>query len=274
VVVGDASRLEQIVSNLLVNAVKFTPKGRTVHVSLAQANGQAELVIADEGIGIEPEFMPHLFQRFRQADTGHTRRHGGLGLGLSIVSVLVQLHQGEVRAASDGPDKGATFTVRLPVATGVTVSTQAETRQNAAAMPGPDPLEGVRVLVVDDEADLRGAVSELLMRAGASVRALESGAVIESAIDEFRPDVLVLDIGMPGEDGYSLIRRIRRLPSSSGGDIPAISLTAHALEEDRRHAIDSGFQEHLPKPVNLPLLVAAISKLVADHGAALSDTGT
>lgn len=261
VVMGDASRLQQIASNLLVNAVKFTPEGRSVQVTLRPVNGYAELVVADEGIGIDRDFMASLFQRFRQADTGNARRHGGLGLGLAIVSTLVTLHKGDVHATSDGPGTGATFTVRLPLATGPFAQT--DVRRDVAP-PGVDhDLDGVRVIVVDDEEDLRGAVSALLEQAGATVLALESGATIDTAIAEFRPDVLVLDIGMPGEDGYSLIRRVRRLPPSQGGTIPALSLTAHALDEDRRHAIDSGFQDHLPKPVNLPLLVSSIRTLVA-----------
>jgi signal transduction histidine kinase/FixJ family two-component response regulator len=265
-VVGDASRLQQIASNLLVNAVKFTPDGKVIDVSLATSGGYAELTVSDQGIGIDPAFIPHLFQRFRQAETGNARRHGGLGLGLSIVSSLVQLHGGEVRASSGGTDAGATFVVRLPLATDA-AQAAGDIAPRAADIHAT--VAGLRVIVVDDEADVRGAVAGLLERSGASVLALESGAIIESAIADFRPDVLVLDIGMPGEDGYTLIRRIRRLPALAGGAIPAISLTAHARDEDRQHAIDSGFQAHLAKPVHFPSLLSTIHDLVTKGRQAL-----
>jgi CheY-like chemotaxis protein len=262
VVNGDASRLQQIASNLLVNAVKFTPENRAVNVSLAVIDDVAELTIADEGIGIDPDFVPYLFERFRQADTGNARRHGGLGLGLSIVSNLVQLHGGEVRAHSDGANKGAVFTVRLALAKTQRTPVQSAGGVNVDAADPFRTLHGLRVLVVDDEADVRGAVAGLLERAGATVMALESGSAIESALIEFAPQVLVLDISMPGEDGYSLIRRIRRLSREDGGRVPAISLTAHARAEDRQRAIQSGFQAHLPKPLNLAALVSTIHSVV------------
>jgi signal transduction histidine kinase/ActR/RegA family two-component response regulator len=265
VVMGDASRLQQIASNLLVNAVKFTPEGRTVDVRLASVGSHAELIVADRGIGIEPAFMPQLFQRFRQAEGGDARRHGGLGLGLSIVSSLAHLHQGTVDATSDGPGTGAAFTVRLPLSMRAPSTLQADTRRIVSTADTAQLLDGLRVLVVDDEADVRGAVASLLERSGALVLSLESGAGIEEAMAEFRPDVLVLDIGMPGEDGYSLIRRIRGLSAVGGAEVPAISLTAHARDEDRQHAIDSGFHAHLPKPIDVPLLLSTIRTLVDDH---------
>ena len=262
-VTGDASRLQQIASNLVVNAVKFTPQGRAIDVSLRSDGDYAEFAVADQGIGIDPDFQPQLFQRFRQADGGHSRRHGGVGLGLSIVSSLVTLHGGDVRAHSAGLGAGATFIVRLP-----------RSREAAASPPllaadavGSADLrrsgEAIRVIVVDDEADVRAATSGLLERAGAQVLALDSGATMATALTEFRPHVLVLDIGMPGEDGYALIRRIRRLSSQDGGDVPAVSLTAHARDEDRRHALELGFQAHLAKPVDVPLLFATIRDLAA-----------
>ena len=266
IVMGDASRLQQIASNLLVNAVKFTPEGKAIRVTLTSTGDHAELTVSDEGIGIDAAFKPHLFQRFRQAESGNARRHGGVGLGLSIVSSLVQLHHGEVHADSDGHGSGATFVVRLPVWKGAISATEHVQTSDAAAAADPRPsLEGIRVLVVDDEADVRSAVAGLIERAGATVRALESGAAIEMAIAECRPDVLVLDIGMPGEDGYALLRRIRRFPREEGGDIPAISLTAHARDEDRRHALDLGFQAHLAKPVNVAQLLATINQLAASQ---------
>jgi signal transduction histidine kinase/ActR/RegA family two-component response regulator len=265
VVIGDSSRLQQIASNLLVNAVKFTPPGGTVTVSLAASGDHAELAVADEGIGIDPAFMPNLFQRFRQADSGHARRHGGLGLGLSIVWNLVQLHHGDVRGESRGPGHGATFIVRLPLEPVSAAPRDLSAPPVEPSTDSPTSLAGVRVILVDDEADVRGAIAGLLERAGARVLALDSGALIEPAIAEFHPDVLVLDIGMPGEDGYALIRRIRRLPEAEGGASPAISLTAHARDEDRRHAIALGFQDHLAKPVNVALLLATIRRVVGER---------
>lgn len=262
VVTGDASRLQQIASNLLVNAVKFTPPGRVVSVSLRSDGDHAEFTVADEGIGIDPAFQPQLFQRFRQADGGHSRRHGGVGLGLSIVSSLVSLHGGEVRAHSAGLGRGATFTVRLPRSTEAAVSpglARLDDVGGTAVLPGSD--ETIRVIVVDDEADVRAATAGLLERSGVQVLALDSGAMMATALTEFRPHVLVLDIGMPGEDGYTLIRRIRRLTGEEGGDTPAISLTAHARDEDRRHALELGFQAHLAKPVDVRLLLATIQDL-------------
>jgi signal transduction histidine kinase/CheY-like chemotaxis protein len=263
VVVGDARRLQQIASNLLVNAVKFTPEGRTIDIRLTSTDNHAELVVADDGIGIEDAFMPHLFERFRQADAGAARRHGGLGLGLAIVSNLVHLHHGEIEALSDGPGKGASFRVRLPLSHEPVVRPAIEAEPTLRDTD--TSVAGIRVIVVDDDADVRGAVRGLLERAGAIVLALESGASIEVALDEFRPDVLVLDIGMPGEDGFALIRRVRGLPDSAGGNVPAVSLTAYVREEDRRHAIELGFQAHLAKPVDVTALLATIRSVVASR---------
>ena len=269
VVVGDASRLQQIASNLLVNAVKFTPEGKSIEIKVAAAGEHAELTVADEGIGIDAEFKPHLFQRFRQAEGGNARRHGGVGLGLSIVSSLVQLHQGTIRAESDGAGTGATFVVCLPLSK-ATVAAISPPQHDVASSGSHPRLDGIRVVVVDDEADVRGAVVGLLERAGATVRPLESGAAIDATIAEFRPDVLVLDIGMPGEDGYTLIRRIRRLAATDGGGIPAISLTAHARDEDRRHAIAHGFQAHLAKPINVARLLSTVRDLASARGDSVS----
>lgn len=256
---GDAQRLQQVVSNLLVNAVKFTPPGGSISLQLSSADGHAVLTVRDTGEGIAPEFLPHLFTRFRQADRGAARRHGGLGLGLSIVDNLLRLHGGSVSAQSDGQDRGSTFTVRLPLA-------KPERSDIAQQMPGTSTqmtLQHVRILLIDDDADIRRAVSELLKDLGAEVACLESGEHVASHLVEYRPDILLIDIGMPGEDGYSLIERIRRLPASSGGATPAISLTAHAREEDRAKALTAGFQSHLAKPIDLPLLVASIRTHIA-----------
>jgi signal transduction histidine kinase/ActR/RegA family two-component response regulator len=255
-VVADASRMQQIASNLIANAVKFSPERTTVRISVSATPTHTELSVKDEGIGIDAAFIPQLFQRFRQADTGNARRHGGLGLGLSIASSLVQLHGGQIHAESDGQGRGATFRVRLPIAHMLTA------RETEPIPSSPLPsVEGVRVIVVDDELDVREAVSGLLQRAGAQVLALESGATIERALIDFRPDVLILDISMPGEDGYTLLQRIRRLNGAAGAKTPAISLTAHARKEDRAHAIQMGFADHLPKPISLPTLIRSISAL-------------
>jgi signal transduction histidine kinase/ActR/RegA family two-component response regulator len=260
-VMGDASRLQQIASNLLVNAVKFTPDGGRVRVSVRASGAHAELRVEDNGVGIDPAFKPHVFQRFQQAESGNARRYGGLGLGLSIVSSLVRLHGGGIEAASDGLGRGATFTVRLPLAQRASSPPRADANGPASADGPTERVEGLRIVLVDDEADVRNAIAGLLERAGATVLALESGGAIEGALREFGPDVLVLDISMPGEDGYSLIRRIRRFSAVDGGEIPAISLTAHAREEDRQRAIACGFQAHLSKPIDVPLLLFTLRRV-------------
>jgi len=259
---GDADRLQQVAANLLVNAIKFTPAGGEISVAVRAAGAHAELVVADTGQGIDAEFLPHVFTRFRQADSTTTRSHGGLGLGLSIVDSLVRLQGGEVTVDSAGAGKGATFTVRLPLVN--------EDPRIVSAAPAPPAarssdslLAGVRVVLIDDEADVRSALSLLLEQMGARVVALESGTGVEDALVEHRPDVLILDISMPREDGYSLLRRIRKLPAAAGGEVPAISLTAHARIEDKTRAFSAGFQSHLPKPIDVPSLIAAIQELGA-----------
>jgi signal transduction histidine kinase/ActR/RegA family two-component response regulator len=255
---GDVDRLQQVAANLLVNAVKFTPAGGKVTVTVRAAGSNAELVVVDTGRGIDADFLPHVFTRFRQADSTTTRTHGGLGLGLSIVASLVRLQGGDVAVASAGPGQGATFTVRLPLAS------EAASVAAASATGGQSSdtlLAGLRVLVIDDEPDMRSALSLLLEQRGARVVALDSGSGVEAALEAHRPDVLVLDISMPAEDGYSLIRRVRKLPASAGGNVPAISLTAHARSEDRTRAFSAGFQRHLPKPIDVPSLVTAIQEL-------------
>lgn len=254
---ADAGRLQQVVSNLLVNAVKFTPAGGTIRVSVGAVGGRAQLSVTDSGEGLDASFVPHLFTRFRQADSSTTRRHGGLGLGLSIVDNLVRLHGGDVRAASPGKNAGSTFTVTLPIAT-QPATTESE---RPSSEPVALDLRGIRVLVIDDEADVRSAVSRLLEKRGAEVTTLEGGKEVVALLARFRPHVLLIDIGMPDEDGYSLIRRIRQLSEGAGGKIPAISLTAHAREEDRDRALAAGFQNHLPKPVELASLIASIRAL-------------
>jgi PAS domain S-box-containing protein len=261
---GDPARLQQVMWNLLSNAIKFTPRGGHVRIQARRAGAQVEMEVTDTGIGIRPEFMAHMFERFRQADASTTRRYGGLGLGLAIVRHLVELHGGTVQASSPGENRGATFRVRLPlesarsdeVPQGVPVLGE----QPLGAVPQQD-LSGVRVLVVDDEPDARELVSWVLDEQHASVRVAESAA---AAFDLFRrevPTVVVSDIAMPQEDGYSLIRKVRSLPPDRGGSIPAIALTALALEKDRDRALGAGFQRHLAKPVDPETLVSCVAEL-------------
>lgn len=255
---GDTARIQQIANNLLTNAVKFTPRGGRIDVAVEGGDGVARLVVRDTGHGIAPEFLPFVFDRFRQADSTVARQHGGVGLGLAIALSLARLHKGELHAASDGPGQGATFTVTLPLQ--VNDAEAHSDSQTSPVWPELPALTGIRVVLVDDDADVRDVVKALLEERGAMVRALSSGDGIEMVLREWHPHLLLLDIGMPGEDGYSLIDRVRRLPSAEGGTIPAISLTAHARDEDRLRAMASGFQEHLPKPVDVASLVTAIRR--------------
>lgn len=253
-VLVDPMRLQQVVWNLLNNAVKFTPDGGTVRVNLCARERRAVLTVVDTGEGIPPDFLPSLFSPFRQVDGSSARRHGGLGLGLSIVKSLVELHGGTVSAASPGVGRGATFEVALPA-------------ENANELPflpdsqGPVSgvcLAGVKVLVVEDEADLRSMICRFLERAGAEVQAHAGAADALRGFDAFGPDVIVSDIGMPGQDGYSMLRELR---SRVGAEqTPAIALTAYARETDREKAIRSGFQAHLAKPVDAAQLLAAVAR--------------
>jgi PAS domain S-box-containing protein len=266
-VLGDPARLQQVVWNLLSNAVKFTPRGGRVEVRLERVNSRLEIAVSDTGAGIAPEFLPHVFERFRQADQRTTRRHGGLGLGLSIVRHLVELHGGTVRADSPGEGAGATFTVSLPVAP-VYRREAAEGRAHPAArdaLPAhecPERLDGLRLLVVDDEPDARELLAVGLGQCGAEVVTAASARAAVEALTQERFDVLVSDIGMPGEDGYELIRRLRALPAESGGRTPAVALTAYARTEDRLRAMRAGFEMHVSKPVELTELVVVIANLV------------
>ncbi len=262
-VMGDAGRLQQIAWNLVSNAVKFTPRGGRVHVVLQRVNSHLELVVSDSGKGIDPGLLEHLFVPFWQADPSITRSHGGLGLGLSIVKHLVELHGGTVRAESEGEGRGATFVVRLPLAPTRT-SDPGDAHPSAGApapLAFPPELRGRRVLVVDDEPDARELLVALLEGCGALVRAAASGAEALELVRTERPDVLVSDVGMPGEDGFSLLQKLRALPVEQGGGTPAIALTAFARVEDRRRAFLAGFQTHLAKPVEPAELFAAIVAL-------------
>ncbi|HYP01055.1 MAG TPA: PAS domain S-box protein [Pyrinomonadaceae bacterium] len=271
-VMGDPARLQQVVWNLLTNAVKFTPRDGRVQVSLVRVNSHVEIAVSDTGAGIDPEFLPHVFERFRQADQKTTRQHGGLGLGLAIVRHLVELHGGSVRADSAGQGAGATFTVMLPIAAVVHPRGDAEGRAHAAArntLPPhecPERLDGVKVLVVDDEPDARELLSTGLGHCGAQVTAASSAPEALEAISGAKFDVLISDIGMPGEDGYELIRRVRALPPGVGGSTPAVALTAYARAEDRLRALRAGFEMHISKPVELTELVIVIANLTRRSG--------
>jgi CheY-like chemotaxis protein len=256
-----------VVWNLLSNAIKFTPKGGRVQVRLERVNSHIEIAVSDTGPGIEPEFLPYVFDRFRQADGRTTRQHGGLGLGLAIVRHLVELHGGTVRAESPGEGQGAIFTVLLPVAPVYQTASVVERVHPAArdTLPlydCPDSLEGMIVLAVDDEPDTRELLKVGLGQCGAVVTVVGSAAEALEAIAAHVPDLLISDIGMPGEDGYELIRRVRQLPPENGGKLPAIALTAYARVEDRMQALRAGYQMHVPKPVELAELAAVAASLV------------
>ena len=260
---GDPHRLQQVLWNLLSNAIKFTGGGGRVRVRLRRKGPELEIEVADTGQGIATEFLPHVFERFRQADSSNTRQHSGLGLGLAIVKQLVELHGGSVSVHSEGVDRGATFRVRLPVAAaGVGAVRPSGSTPLPEPRPGRDDLHGSlvgrRVLVVDDEADARVLVEHLLRSAGAEVRSVESAADALEALQDFRADVLLSDVAMPGANGYELIRCVRALPAEAGGRMPAIALTAFARAEDRQRAIAAGFDAHLVKPVDQGELIDAI----------------
>jgi signal transduction histidine kinase/CheY-like chemotaxis protein len=263
---GDADRLQQIVWNLLTNAVKFTPKGGKIQVTVQRINSHIEIVVSDSGVGISKEFLPYVFDRFRQADASTTRIHGGLGLGLSIVHQLVDLHGGTVAVASEGEGKGATFTITLPFV-GVVVNqkedeaAQPAQRDEIISFVGLPSLQGLKVLVVDDEPDTRELIREVLKECGSEVITSRSAAEALEALEQYKPDILISDLGMPDEDGYSLISKIRALPAERGGQIPAAALTAYARAEDRMRVLRSGFQFHLPKPVDSAELVTVVASL-------------
>ena len=270
---GDPTRLQQVAWNLLSNAIKFTPKGGRVEVRLERIDSHVELVVSDTGQGIKPEFLPYVFDRFRQADGTTTRAHGGLGLGLAIVRHLVELHGGTVRVGSRGDGHGATFTVVLPLRVINRELSSDEERGHPKAVSGephecPPELDGLSVLVVDDEPDARLMLKMMLEQCGAEVKVVASAREAIEEIERLRPDVLVSDIGMPEEDGYSLMRRVRALPAGRGGQIPAAALTAYAGADDRKRALLAGFQAHIPKPVDPTELVAAVASLAGRTGKA------
>jgi CheY-like chemotaxis protein/two-component sensor histidine kinase len=262
---ADSTRLQQVVWNLLSNAVKFSFPGGTVRVVTRNVGQAVEVNIIDYGEGIATEFLPYVFDRFRQADASTTRRHGGLGLGLAIVRQVVEMHGGQVAVTSPGPGRGSTFTVRLPAKSARASSVEVSdfpSAEMATAVPSNDCLAGIRLIVVDDEPDARELVGKLLTREGADVTVAASTSEALEAVAEQAPDVLISDIGMPGQDGYVLVREVRK--QFSAAKMPAIALTAYARPEERQKALESGFQIHLTKPLNTRTLVAAVLRLAKD----------
>ncbi|MBH8572235.1 response regulator [Nostocaceae cyanobacterium CENA369] len=253
---GDSTRLQQIVWNLLANAIKFTPKGGRVETRLERVGEQARIIVSDTGKGINPEFLPHIFESFRQEDVSITRKYGGLGLGLAIVRQLVEAHGGTIAADSPGEGLGATFTVYLPL-----LDVEPEIEQTEELPQQALDLTGIRVLTVDDRPDVRELLTELLALYGAEILTVASAAEVLANLESFQPDVLVSDIGMPEVDGYTLLQQIRTLPPEKGGQIPAIALTAYAREDDRQRAIASGYQRHVTKPLEPEQLVKAVVEL-------------
>ncbi len=270
-VFGDPDRLQQVAWNLISNAIKFTPRGGRVLVRLERVNSHVEITVSDTGEGIAPEFLPHVFDRFRQADATYTRAHGGLGLGLAIVRQLVELHGGTVRVDSAGEGHGSTFTVSLPSLAASVAADHMERRvhpqtTNSSEFECPPQLAGVRVLVVDDEADTRELMRFILEGCGARVSTADSAAAALEALRAEAFDVLISDIGMPEEDGYALIAQVRALDKERGSRIPAAALTAYASEEDRIRTLRSGFQIHVPKPVSPGELIAVVVNLAERTG--------
>lgn len=263
---GDVLRLQQLVANLLSNAVKFTPSGGHVEVRLGSTGSQAEIQVEDTGQGIDPDFLPHLFERFTQADTSTTRRHGGIGLGLAIVKALVERHGGTVHADSRGVGKGATFTIRLPVLASLKVDDIRRPRIAETPAAEATRLDGIRVLLAEDDADGQRVLTLILEIAGATVEAVGSVRGALSAFDGFRPDVLVSAVGLPDEDGYALIRRVRARETDHDGKTPAIALTGYVTPEDRARLLAAGFQLHLRKPVEPSEIVAAVASLTTRGG--------
>ena len=267
VVTGDPERLQQVVSNLLSNAIKFTHEGGRIEVNLVYAGPLAEIKVRDTGQGIRPDFLPYVFDRFRQGDGSTSRRHGGLGLGLALVRNLTELHGGAVRAESGGEGLGSTFTVELPLAAGHEDAPGSRGPEGSAGLGAhPAPLDGVRLLLVDDDDDFRELLRMMLTQRGATVTAVGSAAEALEELKRSRQDVLVSDVGMPGTDGYELLREVRALPEEQNGRIPAVALTGYAADRDRGLAASAGYQMHLPKPVDPAELTTALARLAGRGG--------
>lgn len=267
---GDPHRLQQVIWNILSNAVKFTPNGGSVEIRLGQTDSDIELSVTDNGIGIPSKMLPFIFDRFSQAESATNRRYGGLGLGLAIVRHLVEIHGGSIEAYSKGEDQGSTFTVKLPILSSGShefpkgMKSQLNNSDNAVSDYSKE-LEGLKLLVVEDDFDGRTLVKTILEQCGANVVAVDNARDAFEEIKNNRFDVLLSDIGMPGEDGYSLIKKIRSLPLEKGGQIPAAALTAYAAVEDRMRVLRSGFQTHVPKPIETDELIAVVANLAGRH---------
>jgi signal transduction histidine kinase/ActR/RegA family two-component response regulator len=255
---ADSARVHQIIWNLLSNAVKFTPQGGKISLRVEQTGSDARVTVKDTGQGIDPEFLPRVFDRFRQADSSTTRSFGGLGLGLAIVRHLVELHGGTVSAQSDGVGKGATFTATFPL---LADRTAPAAHVQEISAPNDYSLDGLRVLLVDDEPEARQIISTVITRTGAEVRTCKSAHEALAKLSEWKPDVILSDIAMPEQDGYSFIRQVRSLPRDKGGDTPAAALTAYARDIDRRQALAAGYQMHIAKPIGASQLVTMIARL-------------
>jgi PAS domain S-box-containing protein len=264
-VMGDPTRLQQVIWNLLTNAIKFTPKGGKIDIFLRRIDSHLEIMVRDSGIGIKPEFLPLVFERFRQADASTTRSFGGLGLGLSIVKHLVELHGGTVRAESAGEGQGATFTVKLPLAP-TSFGQQRAPSGNHSPEYSEFSLQGVKVLIVDDEPDARALLERVLTQYHAVVSTADSADQGLVVLRDQMPDVLVSDIGMPHKDGYQFIREVRRLAPENGGRVPAIALTAFARSEDRTRAMIAGYQVHIAKPIEPQELAVTVGSLAGRTG--------
>jgi CheY-like chemotaxis protein len=270
---GDAYRLQQVIWNLVSNAIKFTPKGGRVQVTSERVNSHIEISVADSGIGIQPEFLPHVFERFRQADASSTRKYSGLGLGLSIVRQIVELHGGTVSVNSGGEDQGATFRVQLPVSVvrhnPLGRGTHPRLSQTMSALPISSDLSKLVVRVVDDDLDALELLRRILGERGATVIAAASAAEALAAIGKQPPDVLISDIGMPEIDGYQLVRSVQALPTKNTARLPAIALTAFARSEDRTRALLAGFVAHVAKPVEAAELIATVAAVTGRTGSAV-----
>jgi signal transduction histidine kinase/ActR/RegA family two-component response regulator len=275
-VTGDPDRLQQVVWNLLSNAIKFTPQGGRAEIVLRREDPHVQIIVRDTGKGIEREFLPHIFERFRQSDMSSTRRVGGLGLGLSLVKHLVELHGGTVDADSPGAAQGSVFTIRLPLRAIYTAPPTERKSMAALLNSGAQSLRELRALIVDDEEDVRLLLAMTLESYGARVHAVPSGRQALDVLDRQAGqgfDVLICDIGMPDEDGYSVIRKVRKLTADRGSQVPAIALTAYGRAEDRVRALGAGFQMHIAKPVEPDELVAVILSLVKRFGATSRSAG-
>jgi NO-binding membrane sensor protein with MHYT domain/CheY-like chemotaxis protein/nitrogen-specific signal transduction histidine kinase len=271
-VLGDPGRLHQVMWNLLSNAVKFTPSGGSVRVTLGREGEDVVIRVSDSGIGIAPDFLPHVFDRFRQQDASISRQHGGLGLGLSIARQLVELHGGTISVASPGELGGATFTLRLPLAAPDMQAPPREPEVVQGTGPVRGSLAGVKVLLVDDANDTLDVLQQILKQSGATIMAASDAGTALALLERERPDVIVSDIGMPDIDGFELMRRIRRRAANAGGAIPAIALTAFTRPDDRNKAMQAGFNDYLAKPVEPGSLLAQIAQAVGERGPAETET--